>query len=409
MTDGRSVAITGLGSVSAAGCGWQAASEAFAASRVILTEVDRSAGYHRPGAARQAVLVSDVDLSPWLRPMAARRMSRASRYATAAARMAVSEAGLAAPDLEQATVAVGTAYGAVDVTEKILRQIMLEGPEAVSPALFTESVANAPAAHVALELGARGPNLTVAQRQASPLLALQQGAAAIRAGRADVVIVGAVDEMNPLLHAILDRFGALARPVGDGDEVARPFDAHRDGCLAGEGAAVAVLEPEDVARRRGARVIARVKLGGAAFDPTAPRTGWGNDPRHFTRAMSRIPHLAGDRLSEIGGIVSGGCGLWAGDRLEGRVLRSLFGGGPVPPVLAPKAVVGEHGGGFLAAAVLAAAGAAFGPTPGFAQLDTGIGITPHSGGRFEPSRAVLATSFAAGGAAAWSVLGPGDP
>ncbi|HKH49832.1 MAG TPA: hypothetical protein VKM72_34700, partial [Thermoanaerobaculia bacterium] len=69
------------------------------------------------------------------------------------------------------------------------------------------------------------------------------------------------------------------------------------------------------------------------------------------------------------------------------------------------ATVGEYAGVFLAAAVLAAGGAPFGPTPGFAEPDPALGIVPHDGSPLSPPSAVLVTSLAAGGAAAWLVLG----
>ena len=409
MTGDRTVVVTGLGVVSAAGCGAEPLAEALATSQEMRGEVDRSAGYHRPGSARQAVLATEVDLAEWLKPLEARRMSRASRYAVASARMAVAEAGIGGDALGAASVFVATAYGAAEASEKILRQVMLEGPEAVSPALFTESVANAPAAHVALALGARGANVTVTQRQAGPLLALGQGVAAVAHGRAEVAVVGAVDELNPLLHAILDRFGALARPDADGREVARPFDARRRGCLAADGGAMVVLEREKAARRRGARVLARVGSVGAAFDPDAPPAGWSRDPGRLAEALRGHLHGSAPSVGGVDRLVSGGCGLQAADRLEALVLREAFGTRPLPPVLAPKAVVGEHGGGFLAAALLACGGATFGPTAGFGDVDPELGLVPHDGRTLAPPRSVLATTFAAGGSAAWATLAAGDP
>jgi hypothetical protein len=73
-------------------------------------------------------------------------------------------------------------------------------------------------------------------------------------------------------------------------------------------------------------------------------------------------------------------------------------------VLAPKAVVGEYSGAALAAAVLAAAGTPFGPTPGFREADPELGVSPHDGSSLAPPRCVLTGALAAGGAAAWAVL-----
>lgn len=409
MTSGQTVVITGIGVVSAAGCGTEPFAKVLATSEVLQTPIDRSAGYHQANSARTAVLSGGADLSNWISPMKARRMSQPSKQAVAAANMAVSQAGFELDDLDRAAIIVATSYGAAEVTEKILRQAMLDGPEAVSPALFTESVANAPAAQIAMALEAKGPNLTIVQRQAGPVVALAQGVSAVSSGKSPIALVGAVDEVNPLVHSILDRFGALAKPDSDGFETARPFDRRRSGFLAGDGATVVILEAEGTARERGVRPLARVRMTGRAFDPSAPRTSWSRDPGSLAESMTKSLVVHDIDPSVIDRLVTGGCGIGPGDRIEGLVLRSLFGDGPLPPALAPKGVTGESGGGFLAAAVLAATGSPFGPTPGFTDEDPELGVVPHDGRPLPRPTAVLATAFAAGGAASWAILEPAEP
>lgn len=407
LTPGRvPLVVTGLGTIGAFGAGRDAAERALAHGLAPLQEVDRSAGYHRAGGARLAALAAHHDTSRWVPPMAARRMCPSSRMAVAAARMAVEDAGLepASPDLADAAVVMATAYGSAQVTEQILRQILLESPEAVSPALFTESVANAPAAQVALACRAHGANITVTQRQAGPPIALGLARAELAAGRCRRVLVGAVDEVNPLLHAVLDRFRALARATADGVEEARPFDRRRNGFVAGEGATVLVLERADGAEARGARPLARLELTASAFDPTAPRAGWGRDPERLAAALRRRLDRAGIPLDTLGAAVTGACGSPSGDRLETRLLRALWGESEPPPLLAPKAVLGETGAVVLAAALLAVAGAPFGPPAGFREPDPELGVTPHPGGPLAPCPRVLVSAPSSGGAAAWAVL-----
>lgn len=405
MSAGLAVVVTGVGAVSAGGAGIDALAADLAASRVRTAEVDRSGGWHREGGSRRAVLVGSVDLARWVAPMATRRMSPSSRWSVAAARMAVEQAGLGESTGERTAVVAANAYGAAVVTEKILRQIFLESPEAVSPALFTESVANAPAAQVALALAAKGPNLTFTQRQAGPLTALAQGASLLERGAADRVLVGAVDEVSPLLHAALDRFGALASPSGaEGDELARPFDRRRDGCLAGEGATWLLLEREDRATARGVRPLARVVAAGSGFDPSAPRTSWGRNPERLAGSFADQAERQGLGVADLDLIVSGASGIPPHDRCEALLLRSLWGDRPLPPVLAPRAVTGETGAGLLGAAVLATLGSSFGATPGFSEVDLGLGLVPHDGRPLAPPHRVLAVATAAGGAAAWLVL-----
>jgi 3-oxoacyl-(acyl-carrier-protein) synthase len=334
-------------------------------------------------------------------------MSPPSKLAVAAARMALRCAGISASDEDGTAVVIATAFGPSTNTEALLKQILDEGPEAASPSLFMESVANAPAAQIAIALKARGSSVTVCQREAGPLIALGTGAAEIAAGRAGRVLAGSVDEMTPLLHALLDRFGALARAGEGGEELARPFDLRRGGFLAGEGATVVVLESAESLAARGGRALARVLARGSAFDPTAPPSGWGHGYRALARSLRRTLERAGLEPGDVDLVVSGASGAREGDRLEAEVLRAVWEGAPLPPVAAPKAVTGEYGGGHLAAAVLAAAGSSLGSTPGFAEEDPELGITPLNGSPREAPSVVLATSLAAGGAAAWVVLGRG--
>ena len=430
----REVVVTALGTAGAHGCGRASLERALAAGAPPpATEVDRGAGYHRPGGARRALLTPVAALAPWLPAAEARRMGPPSRLAVAATRMALADAGLDPALLAGPGTAVvlSTAFGPCSFSEALLRQVLRDGPESASPYLFTESVANAPAAQIAIACGARGANVTLCQREAGPLLAVARGAAEVAAGSAERALVGAVDEMSPLLHAMLDRFGALARgrsrPGGRG-EIGRPFDRRRDGVVAADGATVLLLESAAAAARDGRVPLARVCGWGSAFDPSAPPTGWGGDGQLLGRALRRLLLRRGaateidqsaasgpldvlgaghGALGAIDRIVSGASGSRAGDRLEARVLRAAWGAAALPPVLAPKGVTGEYGGGFLAAAVLAAAvaGVAAAPTAGFGEPDPDLGVSPHDGSPLPPPQALLVSSLAAGGAAAWLILG----
>jgi 3-oxoacyl-[acyl-carrier-protein] synthase II len=405
------VFVTGLGTLGAWGGGCDGLAAALAAGAPLAVEVDRAAGYHLPCGARRACLLPAGALAGWLSPAESRRMSPPSKLAVAAARMGLRCAGLdisgqaGEPEEAGTAVVIATAFGPSTNTETLLKQILFESPEAASPSLFMESVANAPAAQIAIALKARGASLTICQREAGPLIALGTGAAEIAAGRAGRVLAGSVDEMTPLLHALLDRFGALARPVAGGEELARPFDRRRNGFLAGEGGTVAVLESAAGLAARGGRALARILAWGSAFDPTATPSGWGRGHRALAQGLRRTLERAGVEPAGVDLVVSGAAGSVDGDRLEAEVLRAAWAGAPLPPVAAPKAVTGEYGGGHLAAAVLAAAGRPLGPTPGCEEPDPGLGLSPLDGSPLPAPSVVLATSLAAGGAAAWVVLG----
>jgi 3-oxoacyl-[acyl-carrier-protein] synthase II len=388
--------------VLAAGAGRAAVESALAAARPALQPIDTSAGFHAPRTARHALLAQHVDLSPWLPPARARRLSWPSRHAVAAAEMAIADAGLdrAALPAANAAVVLATAFGTARYAEQMVRDILVQGPEAASPFLFSESVANAPAAQVALALNAPGANVAVAQREAGPLQAVGFAARELRHGRSRIAFAGCCEEINPLVHALLGRFRALALPTAGGCEVARPFDRRRSGFLAAEGATVLVLEREADAAARGARPLARLLAWERGFDATAPSHGWGAGAASLAERLLAGLRRQGVDPASIDRVVSGASGAAGGDRLEAGILRHLF-GVRLPPV--------QHAGGHLVAAVLAAAGAPAWPTAGFAEPDPDLGIVPHDGSPLPPARRVLASALASGGAAAWLVLEAVDP
>jgi 3-oxoacyl-(acyl-carrier-protein) synthase len=402
--------VTGIGAVGAFGAGREALAAALARCAPRPTAVDRSAGYHRRHGARTALLLGDLDLNPWLPGAAARRMSQPSRMAVAAARLAAADANLTRGDEDAAETGVflATSFGPAAYTERLLNTIFHAAPVAASPALFTESVASAAASQVAIDQHALGPSVTITQREAGPLLALGEGARWVEQAPGRRALVGGCEEMTPLLHAILDRFRSLAQPEEDGGERARPFDRGRRGFLAAEGATLLVVEHEDEARSRGARILCRVRAAWSAFDPTASAADWGEGGTRLGEALEAGLAGAGVAPRDIDRILSGASGSWRGDRLEAATLRAAWRGEELPPILAPKEVTGEYGGGFLAAAALLASGAATLSSRSFRRLDPGLGIQPHGGKGLPPPRRALVSSLAAGGAAAWALLEAGE-
>ncbi len=220
------------------------------------------------------------------------------------------------------------------------------------------------------------------------------------------MLVGVVEENIPILHALLDRFHALARADRFGPERARPFDRHRNGMTAAEGAAVVVLESAAAAAERGARPLCRLLAHGAAFDPSAQAHDWGRGEAGLGRSLRRFLARSGRSPEEVDLIVSGASGSRLGDRLEALTLRAAWESRQLPPVIAPKGTTGEYGGGFLAAGLLAAAGERPGPTAGFSAVDPELELTPSMRGEWSAPRLSLLTALASGGAAAWALVAP---
>jgi 3-oxoacyl-(acyl-carrier-protein) synthase len=392
------IAVTGIGTVSAAGPGRDALLAPLRDGRPALSEI--------PGAAegsRRAALVPAAALEALAPGLDSRRLSPPSRFGVAAARAALLDAAWSVPAQPDPglAVVVSTAFGPSSFTGRLFDQILDEGPTSVSPALFPECVANAAAAQVSFQARAAGPSLTLSQGESGALSAVTRAARLVASGRATAALAGAVEEMPPLVHALLDRCGALAR------ECARPFERRRDGFHAAEGATFLFLEEETAARARGARVLARIRGGCAAFDATAPAGGWGRGGDRLGEALRQGLERHETALQDVDLVVSGASGSRMGDRLEAQTLRAAWRGEALPPILTPKAVTGEYGGAFLAAAVLAAGDPVSWSAPWFALPDEDCGVRPHAGPLPRPARTILVSSLAAGGCAAWLLLEAG--
>lgn len=406
--------VTGMGMVSCHGCDLEEQRRAVEAGRPRLSEVDREAGYHRLHGSRLAALVDPDCYKAILPPIKARRMSPPSRFAVVATDLALADAGWEGPlsvegERDEAStgnetaVVFGTSFGPSSYTERILRQILLESPQAASPMLFTESVANAPAAQVALRHECRGPNITVTQREASAVLALIEAVGLLRAGRARRALVGGVEELNPLLHSILDRFGALAgsrafsrrtpRPF-DLDEAARPQDANRDGFNAGEGAGVLVIERAEDAAERGARVRARIGAHARAFEPSAPSTSWAAQPS--PAVVGRLGQELAEVLGGVERFVAGANGSIPGDAYEAALAEAV---GVRAPGLTPKAVVGEQGMAGLVGGLFALEGTETRRATDYVPFSSAAVVQPAVSS--EPVRSVLVSACASGGAIGW--------
>jgi 3-oxoacyl-[acyl-carrier-protein] synthase II len=381
--------VTGLGVVSPVGVGEPAFFAALDAGTVALAPDEAAA---RLGVA-QAARVGEFGARAQLGAAVLRRMPRMAQMMVVAAKEAL--AGAAPPyDGARVGVVIGTGLGTLEPTIDFMQGYLEGGPEAASPLLFPSSVMNAAAGLLALECKLRGPNSTVNHRDASPLGALALAADLLALGRADAMVVGAVDELSPPALTGYAQMGGLGRAA------MRPYDQAREGMFPGESAVALVLEREEDARRRGARVRARL-AGLAERGEDRPRIGWGRAPA-WPEAARVVRSACGGR--SIDWVAGGG----NGGALDERELDAIGEGlGRLPPVSSVLAQTGES----LSSAMLRVAAALYAlerqVLPGTAGLLRPIGRFAPSLLQ-EPRRAavenVLVASFAQGGADAALVV-----
>lgn len=283
---------------------------------------------------------------PEIPAMKARRLDRGSQFALIASMQAIAEAGYdIAPNPEAIGIAMGTGSAGAGALTEFLRVLLLESPEAAPPFHFPNTVANAPASQVSIELKIYGPNVTITQKDPSGLNALLFAALALASGRAKAMLVGAVDEWNAFYAMAFDRVGALRG------------DRRASGIVQGEGAFVLLLEQEEAARARGARPLARVSGIGTAGVASEPYR-FAPDPAAMERSIRGALADAAAASSEVDLWFPSRDGVTEMDRAEERAMERVF-GRSLPRAVAVKDAIGEmaaSGGAQLVAASRALAG-----------------------------------------------------
>ena len=199
----------------------------------------------------------------------ARRLDRSGQLAMVAALEAWADAGLAdgGTDPERVAVAMASGIGGVQTLLTNYDSLTQKGPRRVSPLAIPMLMPNGPAASIGLTVGAKAGVHTPVSACASGNESIALAIDLIRLGRADVVVAGGTEAaIHALPLAAFGQMQALSKRNDEPQRASRPWDKGRDGFVMGEGAAVLVLESEEHARARGARVYAEAAGAGITAD-----------------------------------------------------------------------------------------------------------------------------------------------
>ena len=289
----------------------------------------------RSGIADGVGACTEFDAESVMTPKEARRSDRFSHFAIAAAQQAWDEAAPEGFDPERAAVIIGTGVGGLGTLERETLAWLNEGDRAVSPMFVPMMMPNAAAGLIAMRFGIEGPGFSVASACATGGHAIGEGKRMIERGDADIVIAGGSEAaITNVCLAAFKRMGAMSK-----SGLSCPFDARRDGFILGEGAGVFVLEREDHARARGARIYGRLAGYGAsndAFHITMPD----EEGRGAIRSMRRALEDAGAQPQDVGYINAHGTSTPYNDRIETKAIHAIFNGG-APPVSSTKSQIGH--------------------------------------------------------------------
>lgn len=292
--------------------------------------------------AAQAAVRADTVLE---RPEA-KRLDPSAQFALVAAREAWADAG--EPDVEPERLGVdfATGIGGLWTLLDAWDTLREKGPRRVMPMTVPMLMPNAAAAAVSMHLNARAYARTVASACASSTESIVNAMEHLQLGLADVVIAGGAESaIHPLTMAAFSSMQALSKRNDDPSHASRPYSIDRDGFVMGEGAAALVLEREEDARARGAKIYAAVVGGGITADSyhiTAPEPeGLG-----ASRAVRLALEQAGATVDEVTHINAHATSTPTGDIAEYKALLSVFGDRVHQiPVSATKASTGHLLGG----------------------------------------------------------------
>jgi 3-oxoacyl-[acyl-carrier-protein] synthase II len=323
--DKTRVVITGLGAVTPLGNTAEEFWTSLTQGKSGIGPITRfdSTGY----ATRIAGEVKGFDALKYVDKKDDRKLDLYLKYALACAVMAVEDAGLdpAKEDGNRFGVLVGSGIGGLGTLLDSHKTLLDKGPDRVSPFFIPMLIINMASGLISMRFGARGPNSSVVTACATGNHAIGDATRIIQRGDADVMIAGGAEAIIiPLTIAGFCQMKAMSTRNDEPTKASRPFDAERDGFVAGEGGGLVVLESLEHARRRDARIYAEVVgygMTGDAHHMTAP------DPEGdgAARAMAAALTDAGLEPSAVGYINAHGTSTPYNDKFETIAIKRVFG------------------------------------------------------------------------------------
>ena len=321
----KRVVVTGLGCVSPVGNNvkdtWQAllAGKSGAAP---ITAFDASA--HKTKFAAE---VKGFDPVALFGTRDARKMDRFTQLATAAVLEAIEHANFKIDESnrDRVGILIGTGIGGIGTLLEQYDILRTRGPERVSPFLIPMMISDGAAGNIAIRVGARGPNMSLATACASGTNSLGEAAEMIRRGSADVMIAGASEaSILAIAMAGMNVMTALSTRNDDPQKASRPFDKNRDGFLMGEGAGILILESLEYAQARGAKILCEFTGYGTTDDAhhiSAPA----EDGAGAANSMRLALESADLKLVDIDYINAHGTSTYLNDKSETAAIKTVFG------------------------------------------------------------------------------------
>jgi len=321
----KRIVITGMGLVSPVG---NTVEESWARIRAGQSGVDWITLFDASLVAnRVAGEVKNLDLVEKFGRREVRRMDRAQMLALIAAEEALDDADIEITDDNQydVGVVVGSGIGGIVTVVQALHGFEAKGHRGVSPVIVPALLHDGISSRVSMHFGLKGPNYNITSACATSNNSLGDAADLIRMGRAKIMVAGGSEAcIMPMVISGFNNMKVLTNTEDIPQKASRPFDAHRDGFVTAEGAALLILEDLDHALARGAKIYAELSGYGHtsdAFHVTAPNP----DGVDAAEAMRRALQEAQISPSEVSYINAHGTGTQLNDISETLAIKLAFG------------------------------------------------------------------------------------
>ncbi|WP_072873829.1 beta-ketoacyl-ACP synthase II [Alicyclobacillus tolerans] len=321
----KRVVVTGLGAVTPVGSTVESFWQNLLAGKSGIGLIDRFDVSEYP--VRIAGQVKGFQAEDYIEKKEIRRFDMYAQFAVGAAVQALRQSGLQITEENAARVGVyiGSGIGGLQTMLENYNVLRDRGPKRVSPFLVPMMMINSASGQISIMFGAKGPNLAPVSACATGTHAVGDAYKIIARGAADAMICGGAEAtICDLALAGFANMKALSTRNDSPEQASRPFDAHRDGFVMGEGAGVLVLESLESAKARGAKILAEVVGYGMSADAhhiTAP------DPVGFGASLAMQAALddAGLRPEDVDYINAHGTSTDLNDKLETIAVKATFG------------------------------------------------------------------------------------
>ena len=343
MPANKRVVITGIGVLSSIGIGkdefWKALKEGKSGIKpVTLFDISNL-------NTKLAGEISDFNPEAILGAKGLRNFDRSTKLVLSASKLALDDAHIAQPISEEETdifgVSLGSTMGSVRSISEFDKEGLTGGPRSVNPALFSNTVINAPASQISIRFNIQGFNSTISTGFCASLDAIYYAMNMIELYEYKVVLSGGVEELCEQTYKGFHKIGHLAGSRPGKEEINCPFDKRRNGIMLGEGACIFILEELEHATSRGVHIYAEILGYGTSFDPKSKNI-YSPKAEGATEAVRLCLEDAGLKTDDIDYISATANSTLDCDAMETTVIKNIFGerAGKIP-ASSIKSMTGE--------------------------------------------------------------------